>query len=228
MRLREAAKKDAGGNVLEADDMLIFVAGHADTAEADPLLPRPDFQPARGLTAPTASDRTTSRRPSDIDPARNPRRAGRSAPASTPAAARGRASSTRPGVVPETPSAPVVPAVAASYAAAEVLPAALEPAPAELSDPGVDVIEYAPAELSEPAPAAADQDDDAPPLEAFDSMPPADDQAEAGSRPTWRQTWPPRPPGLSPMPRNPAAPARLAATTCWPTSSPVGQHRGRR
>ena len=73
----------------------------------------------------------------------------------------------------------MVPAVAASYAAAEAVPAALEPAPAELSDPGVDVIEYAPAELSEPAPAAADQDDDAPPLEAFDSMPPADDQAEA-------------------------------------------------
>jgi len=180
MRL-PAAKKDAGGNVLEAGDMLIFVAGHAPIYGKQILyFQDPTFSQRAKLTAPTASDQlhvapavvTQTQPATPAAPA--------SAPASTPAAQPQAAPKLdAPGVVPETPSAPVVPAVAASYAAAEAVPAALEPAPAELSDPGVDVIEYAPAELSEPAPAAADQDDDAPPLEAFDSMPPADDQAEA-------------------------------------------------
>lgn len=177
MRL-PAAKKDAGGNVLEAGDMLIFVAGHAPVYGKQILyFQDPTFSQRAKLPAPGRSDQLYAppavvaqpAQPVASQPSAAPAPA--AAPAPTSAAPVQAPRLDAPGEVPPTSPAPV-PAVAASYAAAEAQPAtALEPAPADLSDPTTDVLEPAPPELSDPAPAAYDPTDDAPPLEAFDMMP---------------------------------------------------------
>ena len=145
MRL-PAAKKDAKGNVTEAGDMLVFVAGHSPIYGKQILyFLDPTFSARAKLPAPGQSDRL-------IEP--------------PPAAAKLDA----PAEVPDPPQPPQ-PDIAASYAQAEGASQAAatlraEPviAPEELSDADLVPIEDAPDDIADPQPS---EDDDAPPPDSM-------------------------------------------------------------
>lgn len=146
MRL-PAAKKDAKGNVTEAGDMLIFVAGHSPIYGKQILyFLDPTFSARAKLPAPAQSDRL-------IEP--------------PPPAAKLDA----PAEVPDPPQPPQ-PDIAASYAQADAAAVATSPqaapvlAPEELSDDDLVPIEDAPDDIADPAPS---DDDEAPPPDSTHS-----------------------------------------------------------
>lgn len=150
MRL-PAALKDDDGNVTEAGDMLVFVAGHAPIYGKQILyFLDPTFSERAKVAAPTQSDRLLA------------------PPAIT--------AKTDPVAEVPTPAEEPQKDIAASYAAASTEAAAVPAtesaavAPESLSDPEEETIEIAPDELADRPEASADEpaeyhEDDAPPPE---------------------------------------------------------------
>jgi len=155
MRL-PAAKKDAKGNVTEAGDMLVFVAGHSPIYGKQILYFLDSTFDARAKVQPPAqSDRLIAAPPaSKLDAAAE---------------------------VPDPPQPPQS-EIAASFAQADAKAVVTEPplgargsvangagqpvvAPEELSDAEAVPIEEAPDDIADPLPDAQEQDDDTPPPE---------------------------------------------------------------
>ncbi|MDO5693508.1 MAG: IncP-type conjugal transfer protein TraG [Pseudomonadota bacterium] len=157
MRL-PAAKKDAKGNVTEAGDMLVFVAGHSPIYGKQILyFLDPTFSARAKIAAPTQSDRLMI-------------------PAEQPAL-------DAPAEIPQ-PQQPPKEDIAASYtqveATAAPVAAAAVLAPEELSDDeGVVLIEDAPDDIADPAPPS--DDDDIPPPEHMQPPPSDADLADVAS-----------------------------------------------
>jgi len=145
MRL-PASKKDDKGNVTEAGDMLVFVAGHAPIYGKQILyFLDPTFSERAKIHAPAQSDRLIAAVPAvKVDPVAE---------------------------IPNPP-APPQPEIAASFAEAEATEGTSAPAPvvapAELSDTDEVPIEVAPDDIADAPDAPVDHhDDDAPPPEAM-------------------------------------------------------------
>lgn len=158
MRL-PAAKKDAKGNVTEAGDMLVFVAGHSPIYGKQILyFLDPTFSARAKMQPPSQSDRLIApQSEATLD-----------APAEIP----------NP---PEQPQAEIAASFAADAVVTDSAPGALDDvtnragkpviAPEELSDAEEVPIEEAPDDIADPVP--AEHDDDTPPPEAM-HQPPAD------------------------------------------------------